>query len=454
MNKTKKHVYLNSGSYGCVFRPSFDCNDDANTEKRKNDVSKIFINKEAALTEVKEHKKIVSKVDKKNEFTVELITACSINKNKLSSDDLKHCRNMMQINEKKGVLEPIPYDKIDNTLYQLVYKFGGYQLFDAVNIVGFNELFENMGPIFKGLIKLKESKCIHFDIKPLNIVYNPDNKKMSLIDFGKSLIGDQSEHVYTLEHIHDFEYDYPYFPPEFRAVAYQLEKSIRDSNDSITKYIFKNWLQTFRHVQLDIKKFLHNDKLFLTVSTFVQDTLQFNLDFLAKTLKYTYYEDFKYYIDVFSLGVTIFELFVLDYNNGKIIIDDNNVDYYVDIILLVRWMTFPLCYNRFSPEKAYNEYIRILKEHKNINISYKSPYKSPKKSPKKSPEKLPEKTIHDIIDKKENIKRKRTVEKKSKSISCGEDEEISVKSNKCIKKCKENQIRNPLTNRCKNTPKK
>ena len=200
-------LYTNNGTYGCVFRPAVACTSGTDTE---NLVSKVFRSpdKNYAREEIELHNKIVHQIDPKGKFTVRLVENCKIPVNKFPLGEVRKCKNFSQI-ELNAIELP-----------QIIYEYGGFDLIEAARRYSFEEIFSALGPVFRGLVTMKEKNYVHLDIKPANMVYNSDTKKLALIDFG---LATNLNKLYYARNYHVFIHPYPYYPPEFPILANRIE---------------------------------------------------------------------------------------------------------------------------------------------------------------------------------------------------------------------------------------
>ncbi len=291
---------IGEGNYGCVFKPYITCknsnknlNKNLNRNANKNTpiqkVGKIFADN-LEFNNEKEIAKVISKIDPFNEFTTPLYEDCNVNtfKNSNSADDC-HLINT----------------KIQGQYYQLIYKYGGISLKEILKIPGsrskFFILLSKLRPVLVGLEKLYKLKYIHQDIKPPNILF--DTKKIYLIDFG---IMTPTNEIYTSDNMYVLRYNYPYYPPEYKLFVYKT-----------------NTFNTF------YKNFLENFDFIFNIGGQRADLLEkikhiLNID-IEKELYILYSKRFSNIyatdkIDIYSLGIVLFELLIwADIKDQKII---------------------------------------------------------------------------------------------------------------------------------------
>ena len=315
-NENDNPKYVSNGTYGCVMKPAVSCSGTFQKER----VSKLFKDETDADEEYNEHKKIVEKLDPDHIFTVVAHETCYIS-NDLFKGAVDECKNF-DILEKKRASHP-----------QIVYDNGGVDLVDAFHQVTFEELFIGMESIFKGLTLLNARKYSHLDIKPANIVYNKVTKKMYLIDFGLSK---EFDDIVKKNNLYIFEHPYRYYPPEFDVYAQYYKLSDLEKTDFESIFKERQWYSK------NLEKF---NKL---VPWKVDTNIIYNNIELKKMM-----DDYVDRIDVYMLGVSIAELLN---NYAK---NEANIDFYNQVIQLVKKMTNYAPNLRITPEQAYEEYKTI-----------------------------------------------------------------------------------------------
>jgi serine/threonine protein kinase len=165
--------FVENGSYGCVFRPAIPCVKNSITLK-PGMVSKVFDDAVDAKEEQRFNLKI-NKLDPKNEFTVKSYGTCDTDLLKAKEEDIYECRY------------------IDSKYFkpkQIIYEDGGIELTDIIHYPRYfkNIYFEDFIPLWlplvKALVVMKDAGVHHCDIRPANILYNPDTHRLTFIDFG------------------------------------------------------------------------------------------------------------------------------------------------------------------------------------------------------------------------------------------------------------------------------
>lgn len=196
-------VFVNEGTYGCVYRPPLKCKNKKKTTK--NMISKLMVKNEARA-EIDEYK-ILERIDSQNKYYPGPPDSCDVNPNdkSISADDC-------------SLLEETPGLKNYSIL---MYKDGGVDLDDFVE----DHLDEylkqgkqrqtdlfwlNALNLFKGLRLYITNDFLHHDIKPSNIVFNPKTYTFNYIDFGLSVVkNDLIKDIINKKDYESFHWSYP-----------------------------------------------------------------------------------------------------------------------------------------------------------------------------------------------------------------------------------------------------
>ena len=262
---------LGSGAYGCVINKSLknkpysynyvgDINkkEFKNNEKKNKYISKIFASTEAYCEELVILTKILFKYHKYFN-SIELFNNLSLAPKKCSSFLIATNMNKYETSKKKDIVmdklnkffkqkkyneykekETISeciinkFDKDSDTLkiHEIIYENGGTQL-DEIQIND-HDFIKAFIILCKSLQTLHELQFIHRDIKPMNILYNHDNNKLSLIDFGMCIPSNQ---LYDVKEKWWIESPYFISPPEYCLI----DKNNKYKNlDIIYNYFHKN----------------------------------------------------------------------------------------------------------------------------------------------------------------------------------------------------------------------
>lgn len=321
------NTYITKGSYGAVFKIANDNKESLNT------IAKVFFNKDEWSDEIKKFNKI-ELIDPLSKFIPIKILEQEI----IPSDHYSK-----EVFEKAG--EKWKYNE---TNWQIIYEDCGKNL-NKIKIT-LNDLIVSLEPIFKGIIKLKEYNLVHQDIKPANLVYNPDKKIIKLIDFG---LLRSNNNIYNIEDNYTCN-NYYYFPPEYNIYDMITENNsidyrLLDLNDN------NNFLE-FKKKYLGYLQQIFSTKILLDQSSnfnnFINDIINKFPEYTSPENIKEYFDEFVNKIDVYMLGISILEILIL---NPKI----KFINIPLDLKDLILKMIHPNPTKRISPEDALVKFLEI-----------------------------------------------------------------------------------------------
>lgn len=312
--------YISHGAYGCILRPNISCKNKKESESNK--ISKIFEDHKNAKKEIKSQKKM-KKIDPYSEFTVNMFDYCQVNIDPVYNE-IRKCPNFDS--------------KLQGKYTQIIYEYGGIPLSLAINKVDPMILFPAFGNLLKGLIVMKKHKQCHLDIKPDNIVFNLETKKMAFIDFGLTT---HFKRVYDKRNMFVLSSSYAYYPPEFQIGAAHVQKKELDEFD--IDFIDVEAMQIYNKLKKFINKFYmetHWMEVYVNFTELVHKRENLK-QFLVPSA-----------IDLYSLGITMLKL--LATRNAKFGLAG-------DILLFIRQLINPNPLLRPSAEDAFANYKKIWK---------------------------------------------------------------------------------------------
>lgn len=226
----KSTKLIGDGSYGCVYNPALPCEGNKGTKKKNKkkiwtqyNVGKVFTDQHEAVEEFK-LMKTIKKIDKKGKYTIPIEEKCDVElRDHEVYDQLKKCELFRDEFAKKN---------FESTYVQLVSKHGGISLKDFVHtrrhVYDLFEVCSKLMNVVSGLIFLHRKSICHRDIKEANIVISTTRPKRSfIIDFG---LMKRMDEVYTFDELRVLEFEYVYYPPEFRVISNYM-KLIDDHYD-------------------------------------------------------------------------------------------------------------------------------------------------------------------------------------------------------------------------------
>lgn len=212
--------FIAAGSYGCVFSPPLSCAaaTASGTSKRSSkgsegtaarhkasvasvaSVGKVFADAREFASELRLDA-IVAKIDKRDDFTLPVIDACTT-EDVMRTPDIRKCKHMQP--------------GANHRYKQIVYKHGGPSLKHVLaTTTGSAEklviLLHKLRPVIHGLRRVRDASYAHQDVKTDNILIG--ERHAYLIDFG--IMTARSE-IFNVKKVAALSHDYPYFPPEYK----------------------------------------------------------------------------------------------------------------------------------------------------------------------------------------------------------------------------------------------
>lgn len=362
--------FVDKGTYGCIFSPALKC---VNKKQLSNNtVGKIFSDNDEYLQEKETNEDLIKSLDPNHKWTVPYLGTCKTDIREANKqDEIEKCSHI---------------NKSDTIKEQLILTHGGISLsklqknIDKYPDFTIDELILMFLPLIKGIISLDKKEFCHLDIKPANILYNVGQNKLYLIDFG--LLTAYSNLIYMDILLN---YDYPYYPPEMKMLhSILVNQRTLKSNKEILKN-FKYYNTT---------NFLNKLKPFINYEEQLQKFINDNKDNEDEFMEYLE-EQYTSKIDIYSLGISFFEIYYFLKINDQLDNHINNNDFVNDSIhKVLSMMIHPNAKERLSPNDAYKELSKIIKHYK-LSKKYKtsgvkvSVSSSPPSKSKSPPIKLP-----------------------------------------------------------------
>lgn len=338
--------YIAEGSYGCVFSPPLKCLNNKKTTSSQ--AGKIFYSKDS-MKEEKELAEKINKIDPNGKWTIPYYGSCFINvKETRQTDNIDKCNK---------------YSKHIPITEQLIYKNGGIDLNHFTNNFEFfknNVFIDDLIPLFynllKGLKSLNERQIAHCDIKPPNMLYDFNEFKLYIIDFGLTT---PYNDISSFSNYNMLNHIYPYYPPEFKIyvqliIHNKTNVNINDILENYTRYLprgFLDFMSKYIDIPLQIKQFAlkcqKNKEVFKH---------KFKTEYVSK-------------IDVFSLGMTFIEIFYRLSIKSQIKLKDKTFfDNFMKLVIVP--MISMDANQRYDSIKAYNSLKTLLKKYnKNADSS-------------------------------------------------------------------------------------
>jgi len=289
---------LGEGSYGCVHKPSLRC-----TRKKYNynkKISKLMM-KNDAEKEMREYN-IIKKIDKTQKYYMGVPIKCKFKK---SSKNLKA---MDQCSERHTFSTNIDH------LELLVMENGGLNLDDYSSIllkrpptrenIEKNHIFwKEVMRILEGLLIFKQSKIIHHDLKPQNIVFDEKKNRLNFIDFGLMTNVNQvlSSSAQSKNRHSSLHWSYPFELFFYNKKNFHLP--LKKKEETYESVYFKNKLKTF---------LFYTERPFS--NDFIDEYVEFYIKSIISKLKRIKYKDFIrksiLSIDTYGAGIALIYVFM------------------------------------------------------------------------------------------------------------------------------------------------
>jgi len=200
---TEKLNLINSGAFGCIYRPSLTCDGKIGSIKY---ITKIQKNERAIANELNISNR-VRKVRGYARFFAPVLKYCKVHIKKDLVKDLNKCE--LFEDEKESEIAKSSYVSM-KTRYVGDKDLKSY-IFSHKTISTFlKELWRTHVHLLKAIQKLFANKILHYDLKYNNIIYDPDLKVPIIIDFGQSWAIDKintEDEISTAFFVFD-QYDY------------------------------------------------------------------------------------------------------------------------------------------------------------------------------------------------------------------------------------------------------
>lgn len=329
---------LGEGSYGCVFKPKIPCDGKvvrlSKKAKPKNEISKVFGDKKDFLFEWREGKRL-SRIDPSGEHLMIPTGSCATT------------RKLVQKHPKASSCELLEYDvkPAHHKLYQILMPYGGTRMDKYVSshvmqhkkLFPVVELLHILDGIMQGVLLMDQKRICHQDIKTGNVLVTPQGEGI-IIDF--SLMAPYST-IYLEKNHRRLRYTYFPYPPEFKLAYYLIYPEKCDECD-MYEMVMKN-IYNFGDDLGDIYVWYHGKR---DIQKAVQDVLNQTKHVADKA---SWFKKFANRIDVYSVGVSIFDL------HRYLDLKDLGKDELQQWIHWIKGMTHPDPRKRFTPREAYDQ---------------------------------------------------------------------------------------------------
>lgn len=175
------------GAQGCAIIPSLIVQG-ITKQRDKRYVTKIFVD-EAAYREEKRNNAFVKQIDRTNQFTNVSFNEDPVDLSLLTKEDIKNCGQIIGTRADLALKKYINYEYLGKSLHTIISHSIALTKGDADNIIyGMTKLITKVYLMNKGELS-GGTVIFHNDSHRGNIMYNPRNHNVYLIDFGLASIG-------------------------------------------------------------------------------------------------------------------------------------------------------------------------------------------------------------------------------------------------------------------------
>lgn len=325
--------YLGSLPYGCKYAPAIPCARRLNLNVSVFDnldltkyMSKIYKHDEIRQREWTRYKAFYQKGDKQRLFSTELLAPCDADISRLSKEAKKELEKCKVYNKKQS----IPMVK------QLYVKYGAnVLLFYALDMV-FWKYFRHMESLFSGIRILSSHGIVQGEMRPLNIVFDNENKRFLFSNFMNS---HDRVSFYDRTNLDVLGYPYFFFAPEMKY-AYMVYTNTDLVRSQFT-YAVQNELVENKDIDVYTEDFkIYSEKyfknrvpvMFTDLNNRVRDVRRRDIvNFAAQMNKriMQHIEPNKQWVfdremaliapaaNVYALGATLFECLLIAFKRSK-----------------------------------------------------------------------------------------------------------------------------------------
>jgi len=239
---------LGQGSYGCVYKPSIQCDGKLGSKKY---ITKI---QEKALDNEINIGKKVQKIPDFDKYFSPILEVCSLNLSKIGEDKMKYC--MIYNKKTEYISSKIKYvgkNTLHKSLYNLLDKYP--KLFFRMYISSHVDLLKYVDILYK-------HKIVHMDLKQDNIMIKDKSNTPIIIDFGLSF--DMSD--FKPEEVF-FAYGYDYSPWAMDIIMitymvyYKGNEDLKWYNDVLTQEDIEKVLSDTMKANTLMTTFTKEDRL-------------------------------------------------------------------------------------------------------------------------------------------------------------------------------------------------
>ena len=427
---------IGKGSYGCVHKPSLRCKETAKKIDYKNKISKYML-KEHAKTEMNEYDSI-RKADPKKYLYLGKPDKCSPKFEENNLDAIKKC--------------DLPDPTLLQNYFILIMEDGGLNLADFAERFSKNPVTpENKNKIelflieaqriLYGLTVFLEKDLVHHDLKAQNIVYNEEKNRINFIDFGlmtsrQELIQSSKESKNEKANTHwSFPFEIKYLNQNnFNRLCSMSNEDKLHMVQNIVRSLDTRGNNHYRNFFYSIMPNTPNEARLENIKIIMSDFLDFVLE-----IKENNYDDFLNKsintIDTYGVGIAL----VIVLSKCAKFMEPALIDELNDIFAFMMCSHLP---SRTEPAEALHKYEEVMSRFgllEKHNKYYENHIIKEGKAKLDGIEKLVSKV--DSINLFLSPDEINSLSDRPPMI-CPDNEEQHPVERRCVKKCKEGNVRN------------
>ena len=326
---------LAAGGFGCVFRPSIDC--DGKINDTYDTVTKVQAADRAALNEIA-ISKIVKTLPGYTRFFGVALQSCVVGSSQISPHVIKQCDVI------KGVpdLLLITFSYIPNVSMQQV-AMASLQRREDIYVI-----LHSYSLLLRSLKSLNHVNVVHLDLKAENILYDAVYHLPVIIDFGIAIDMSSLTAASWKEVFYAFTPEYYIWPPEVQYIAYLLHV---------------NPAPTEEEIELFAREITRNNKALegfpaVFIDEWSATLADYYKQYVGRSSSVVIEELIAYWPtwDNFSLSV-MYLRFMHDWRR----ISSTNNEFFSLLLEIFLFGVHPDPAMRYTPDKSLSEYARIFR---------------------------------------------------------------------------------------------
>jgi serine/threonine protein kinase len=197
-------------------------------------VSKLFDDAEAAADEFRMLAS-VARYDPNGDFTVHPLQMCTPSASAMigredvalctSDHDSAKAAKKTPSSKSKKPASSSPKPPKHPAVAQILMPFAGESIGALKAPIAARDFLPALARLAQGVARLEASGIVHRDIKPDNVLWDAERKRLTLIDFGLSAPLERAYDAQDKTGSAVLDFHYAYYPPEFGLYAYLLRPS-------------------------------------------------------------------------------------------------------------------------------------------------------------------------------------------------------------------------------------